>query len=125
MTANRRVPGLGVLRDKVHVLLVKLAVLQLDLDRHMIVEFLRQRDCVMCCLAGARRDLVVVKRDANVLRIAAVDPIAVLIQEEDVDEVGPRVDCLGFVHAATATDDLAVAGDLHIDPDLVGVNGPL
>ena len=43
-------------------------------------------------LAGAGRDLLVVERDEDVLRVAAVDPVAVAVEHVDVDEVRVGVD---------------------------------
>ena len=123
--AHRQVAVLGGLRDVVHVLLVELAVLELHFDRHMVIELFGHCDAVMGDLPCPGRHLMIVERDADVLRIAAVDTVAVLVEQEDVDEVRPAVDLLLLVHAAAATDHLPVAGDLHIDPDLVGVDRPL
>ena len=43
-------------------------------------------------LPRAGGDLLVVERDEDVLRVAAVDPVAVAVEHVDVDEVGVRID---------------------------------
>ena len=125
MSPDGQVAVLGGLGHEVHVFLVELAVLEFDLDRHVVIERLGQRNAVMGDLPRAGRDLVIIKRDANVLWIAAVNTVAVSVEQEDVNEVRPAIDLLLLVHAAAPTDDLSVAGDLHIDPDLVGIDRSL
>ena len=60
-------------------------------------------------LAGPRRDLVVVERREDVLRVAAVDAVAVAVEHQHVEEVRPLVDAAALLvragHAAVAADD--------------------
>ena len=72
-------------------------------------------------------NLVVVERHKDVLGIAAVDAVAVAVEHEHIDEVCVAVDLVaGFcIHAAAAADDLAVALERDVEPDLVGVDGSL
>ena len=68
--------------------------------------------------------LFVVERCEDVLRVAAVDAVAVAVEHEDVDEVRPRIDRPGIIRVRSG----AVASDLHtarggteVHPDLVRV----
>ena len=72
-------------------------------------------------------DLVIVERDEDVLRVAAVDAVAVAVEHEDVDEVGVAVDLLALrcIEATAAADHPVARTDRHIQPDLVGVGRSL
>ena len=48
---------------------------------------------------------MVVERREDVLRIAAVDAVAVLVEHEDVDEVRPGIDFVVRAKTAAAADD--------------------
>ena len=72
------------------------------------------------------RDLVVVQRGEDVLRVAAVDAVAVLVEHVDVEEVGPRVHLAMTPGGSGSTHHLALTvRHRHIGPDLVGINRAL
>ena len=72
------------------------------------------------------RDLVVVERGEDVLRIAAVDAVAVLVEHVDVEEVGPRVHLAMTPGGSGSSHHLALTiGHRHIGPDLVGIHRAL
>ncbi len=119
MTANRDVSLTGRTRHEVHVLGVEFAVLHLDFDRHMVGEIIRKLQFVMHHLSRARRNLVVVKWDTNVLRVTATDPLAFLIEHEDIDAVCPGVDGVAFIHPTRTSNNAISACNRHIDPDFV------
>ena len=75
--------------------------------------------------AGARWNLVVVERREDVLRIAAVDAVAVLVEHVDIDEVRPRIDFVVLAESAVAGNDLAAARGLHVHPDFIRVHRAL
>ena len=77
-------------------------------------------------LAGAGRDLLVVERDEDVLRVAAVDPVAVAVEHVDVDEVRVRVD-RAVRRRCPPERPMTRSPGLRdqLDPDLVGVDRPL
>ena len=43
-------------------------------------------------LTGSRRDLLVIEGNEDVLRVAAVNPVAVLVEHVNVDEMSVGVD---------------------------------
>src|ERR1051325_7780923 len=76
-------------------------------------------------LSSARRDLVIVKRRENVLRIAAINAIAVAIKHEDVDEMRPWIDRVVGTESAGASDDFLARHNFAFDPNLIRINGAL
>ena len=76
-------------------------------------------------LAGSRRNLLVVERDEDVLRVAAVDPVSLAVEHVDVDEVREGIDRAVRAHSAGTADDPAAGAGDQLDPDLVGINGSL
>ena len=76
-------------------------------------------------LRGAGRDLVVIERHENVLRVAAVDAVSVAVEHEDIDEVAARINLPAVVQGAAAADRLSATGDGHVEPDLVRVDRAL
>ena len=84
----------GVVRAEhvVHVDRVEFAVLEFNLQRQRFVLMFGNGETVVHHLAGAGRNLMIVERRENVLRIAAVNTIAVAIQHVNVHEVRPGID---------------------------------
>ena len=75
-----------------------------------------------------RADLLVVQRREDVLRVAAVDAVAVAIEHEDVDEVREAIDLarvVGTGKRAIAGNLAAARGRAEVHPDLVGIDGAL
>ena len=90
--ADRGITRSQSLGHDLHVGLIKLAILQshLDLDRFPHVG--RHLQGVVHGLACPGRNLMIVQRHEDVLRVAAVDPTALSIQHEGVHEMGPGID---------------------------------
>ena len=114
--------------NELHVLVVELAV------AHLRREFDRggeRRGHVDAVVHHGRRtgaDLLVVQRGEDVLRVAAVDAVAVAVEHVDVDEVRPRIDRPGVVRVrgrAVASDLQPARRRAEVHPDFVRVNGPL
>ncbi len=78
-------------------------------------------------LPRAGRDLVVVQRDQDVLGVATINPVAVFVEHEHVDEMGPGIDLvqLGGIDRTTSTDHAIAAGGRHFKPDLVRIDRAL
>src|SRR5262249_48056919 len=74
-------------------------------------------------LAGARRNLMVVERSKNVLRIAAIDPAAVAVEHEHIDEVRILVDpaMIASVERSISADNPISGSRGEIDPYLIGI----
>ena len=72
------------------------------------------------------RDLVVVERCEDVLRVAAVDAVAVLVEHVHVEEVGPRVHLAMTPGGSGSSHHLALTlRHRHLGPDLVGIDRAL
>ena len=78
--------------DVIHVDRVELPVAERHLHFQRPALVRRHREFIVHDLAGARRDLVIVQRRENVLRIAAVNPLAVPVEHVDIDEMSPGID---------------------------------
>ncbi len=76
-------------------------------------------------LAGAGGNLLVVERHEDVLRVAAVDPVAVAVEHVDVDEMRVRIDRAVGPDAAGAADHAVARPGDQLDPDLVGIDRSL
>src|SRR6266446_6041337 len=79
-------------------------------------------------LGRTGRNLMIVERCKNILRIAAVDSVAVAIEHENVHEVRPFIDGagIGAIALGAALADNPVPGTrLEIKPDFIGVRRPL
>jgi len=109
----------------IHVDRVELPILHLDVDRDLSGRILGHREFIMHHLGGARRDLVVVKRREDVLRIAPVDAVAIPVQHVSIDEVRPGIDIAVRAHPAVAADHLVSAADARINPEFIGIDGAL
>ena len=70
-------------------------------------------------LGCAGGDLMVVERNENVLRVAAVDAVAVPVEHEHIHEMRPRIDRAGRIEPAAAADHPSPAGDGHVQPNFV------
>src|SRR5438552_3276893 len=68
---------------------------------------------------------MVVERGKDVLGISAIDPIPILVEHEDIDEMGPGIDFIVWTQTAAATQPLVPGGNFGLDPDLVGIRCPL
>ena len=123
---DRQLRALPLAEDVVDVGAVELAVVDLRLERDRAGLARGHLEAEVDDLAGARRDLLVVERDEDVLRVAAVDPVAVAVEHVDVDEVRDRdrPSRPGPIPPERPMTRSAGAGD-QLDPDLVGVDGPL
>ena len=124
---KRLVPCLGGAGEEVHVLVVELAVLELDFDGNRPGKLLPggNLQLVMHDPACAGGNLVVVERGENVLRIAAIDAVAIPVEHEDVDEVGVAINFLLSIQSAAAADNLVTALHGHVHPHFVGIHGSL
>lgn len=76
-------------------------------------------------LRRAGRNLVVVERRENVLRIAAVDAVAVAVEHEDVDEMRPRIYFVEHAQRTVAAHDAPGTRGPRVHPDFVRVHRPL
>ena len=79
-------------------------------------------------LRGPGRDLVVVERREDVLRIATVDPVAVAVEHEHIEPVGPRIDTARLArprHATARGDQRAIRRCRELEPHFIGVDGAL
>ena len=68
---------------------------------------------------------MVVEHHENVLGVAAVDAVAVSVEDVRVDEVGPRIDAVVLTHAPADADGLLARGYFDLEPDLVRVRRAL
>lgn len=85
-------------------------------------DIFRNGQFVVGHLSRTRRDLLVVKGSEDILRVAAIDPIAIAIEHEDIDEVRPRIDLSRLVRSretSVAADHFTSSSRLKIDPNLV------
>ena len=111
--------------DEVHIFAIELAVIHLRLEGDRAFDPLRRIEPEVDDLPRAGGDLLVVEGDEDILRVAAVDPVAVAVEHVDVDEVGVRIDRAVVADPPRAADDLAVAFGDQLDPDFIGIDGPL
>ena len=76
-------------------------------------------------LARAGRNLLVIEWHEDVLRVAAIDPVAVAVEHINIDKMRIGVDGPVGAHASGAADHpVARSGD-QLDPDLVGIDRSL
>src|SRR5690606_14769532 len=94
---------------------------ELHLEGERLGQSFRHLEAIVNDAGGSRRDLVVVERDEDVLRVPAIDPLAVTIEKIDVHEVGPRIDVAAVVEPTAPSDDAIAGLDGHIEPDVVRV----
>ena len=76
-------------------------------------------------LAGPGRNLVIVKRGENVLRITAVDPASLPIEHIYIDEMRPGIDLVAIAQATALTQRPGPARHFGVHPDLIRVHCPL
>ena len=76
-------------------------------------------------MSGTGRNLVVIQRHEDILRISSVDTIPLTVKHEDIDKVRPFVDFSVFFNAAASSDNFFSAFDRHIEPDLIRIDGSL
>ncbi len=74
---------------------------------------------------GTGRNLVVVERDKDVLHVAAVDAVAVPVDNVGVDKMRPGVDPPEIVDGAAAADEAVFVSGRDLEPELVGIGSPL
>ena len=119
------VPRSGSARHEIHVLLVKLAVIQLDFHRDRLFQLGWQTQFVVHGLARTRRNLVVVERHKNILWITTGNTIPFAIQQEHIHKVRPRIDFAVNIHPTISPDYLAPTGDRHLQPHFVRIDSAL
>ena len=78
--------------DVVQIEGVELAVLEFEFQLERSGGIGWNREFEMNHLGGSGRDLVIVERGENILRIPAIDPVAVPIEHVNVHEMGPWID---------------------------------
>src|SRR5690606_14728615 len=104
-----------------HEARVELPVEELHLEGERLGQSFRHLEAIVNDAGGYWRDRVVVERDEDVLRVPAIDPLAVTIEKIDVHEVGPRIDVAAVVEPTAPSDDAIAGLDGHIEPDVVRV----
>ena len=90
-----------------------------------VLRVFRDPDAVVNDARGARADPVVVQRDVDVLRLAAVHVPAVVVDHEERERVGRGIEPAGGVERAAREEIPFSPGALERDPGLVGVRGPV
>jgi hypothetical protein len=98
---------------------VELAILEFDIDadRADHIQWNGQRIMHHCSRTG--RDLVVVQGDKNILRITALNALAVAVEQVGVEVIGPWIHVALFIEHAGATDDPVTAAHGDIQPELI------
>ena len=124
-SSDVEVSGLATACDEVGVLFVELAVVEFHFDGDGCVELFGQHEFVVNDLSGSGRDLVVVEWREDILRVASIDASAVDVEQEDIDEVRPRVDFTLSIEVSTGSDHPVSGGDGDFEPDLIRVDGAL
>ena len=81
---ERRAAGVVRVEDVIHVGRVELAVLQFHFDGQRFVLIFRYDEFVMHHLTCAGRNLMIIERCEDVLRIATINAIAVAVEHIDV-----------------------------------------
>src|SRR5262249_26272582 len=76
-------------------------------------------------LSSARGNLLVVQRHKDVLRIAAINSVAVAVQHVDVNEMRVRIHAAVGTNPAGSSDDPITRFRDQFHPDLVGIDRPL
>src|SRR5207248_10349811 len=72
-----------------------------------------------------RWNLMVVKRHEDVLRIPAVDPLAISIEHIGIEKVRPGIDLPTGIDLAAASNHTLAAAYGHVQPDFVAVGRAL
>ncbi len=106
MAANRTSQFFRLAIHKIHVDRVELAIKQPHLHTDRGRDGLWKFEFVMCILSRSWRNLMHIERNKNVLSVTSINSIAVAIEHEVVDKVGPFIDAVVFLHLAAGTDPL-------------------
>ena len=108
-----------------HVRGVKLSVANCRINSDGALHIGRYGERVARQICCARRNLLVVQRYKNVLRIASIDPLTLTVKHVDVEELAPRVDRIALTHRTRASNDAVTGAHGDIKPGLIAVNGSL
>ncbi len=71
------------------------------------------------------RGLVIVERGENILRITAIDPIALTVQHIDIHEMGPGIGLTMGAQTAALSEHFSPALYLRVHPNFVRVHRAL
>ena len=111
--------------DEVHILAVELAIVQLGFKLDRALQISRHFQLKVDNLASPWRNLLVIERNEDILRVSPIDPVAFTIKHVNVDEMGQRVDCSLIVDPTRLPNQTVSLAGCQFDPDFVGVNGSL
>ena len=91
MPTERMIIGPQRVYRDLHELLVKLTVLQFDLNRDVIRKVLGKLERIMNNVGSPRRNLVVIQRSTYILSVTSIYPLALLVQHKHIQKVCPAV----------------------------------
>ena len=122
---GRWLPAVACTLDEAEEAAVELAVAQGGVDGDGAAGIRRDLKGVMDHRGRPGWDLVVVEGDGDVLDVAPLDAVALPVQDIGIEEPAPGVDGPLPIQAPGAADGALAVPKGQVQPELVGVRGPL